>query len=248
MDREVLEAALEAEGNERIECPVCGDEIPAFELATDHSHTQKLLKALLETFPEKETTEPQADSDDTAPQSAADPRDGEPYYIDNDCPDCGTGLVLYDNVSDEEKRASDALANPELVEDGDQVWHDEWVCPECLDGIYLDWPGSGKQTREEHPSGWLYLTQHEDIPIFVDALLDLPTNIEFTKSEFAEHAGVTQGTVENHFDLLVEVELIEEVPETSPRRYRVADSDVVRELLQFNSALNNIATGNVGQE
>lgn len=47
MDRETVKAALEAEGNERIECPVCGDEIPAFELATDHAHSEDLLKTIL---------------------------------------------------------------------------------------------------------------------------------------------------------------------------------------------------------
>ncbi|RLM71598.1 hypothetical protein DVK08_05630 [Halorubrum sp. Atlit-9R] len=37
-----------------------------------------------------------------------------------------------------------------------------------------------------------------------------------------------------------EVELIEDVPNTSPRRYRVADSDVVRECFELNSALNSV--------
>jgi len=39
---------------------------------------------------------------------------------------------------------------------------------------------------------------------------------------------------------LLEVELIEEVPDTSPRRYRVSDSNVVQELFALNSALNNV--------
>jgi len=47
MDRETVKKAVEAEGNERIECPVCGDEIPAFELATDHTHSKELLKTIL---------------------------------------------------------------------------------------------------------------------------------------------------------------------------------------------------------
>jgi len=98
-----------------------------------------------------------------------------------------------------------------------------------------------KELRKEHPSGWLYLTQHDAIPILVDALLDLPPNREFNKTELAEHAGVTRQTVGNYTDLLLEVELIEEVPNTSPRRYRVADSDVVRELFEFNSALNSVS-------
>lgn len=97
-----------------------------------------------------------------------------------------------------------------------------------------------KQLRKEHPSGWLYLTQHDAVPILVDALLDLPPNREFNKTEFAEHAGVTRQTVGNYTDLLLEVELVETVPDTSPQRYRVADSEVVRELFEFNSALNSV--------
>lgn len=97
-----------------------------------------------------------------------------------------------------------------------------------------------KRLRKEHPSGWLHLTQHDAVPILVDALLDLSPNREFNKTEFADHAGVTRQTVGNYTDLLLEVELIEEVPNTSPRRYRVADSDVVRELFELNSALNSV--------
>ncbi|OYR57198.1 hypothetical protein [Halorubrum halodurans] len=97
-----------------------------------------------------------------------------------------------------------------------------------------------KELRKAHPSGWLHLTQHDAVPILVDALLDLPPGREFNKTEFAEHAGVTRQTVGNYTDLLLEVELIAEVPNTSPRRYRVADSDVVRELFELNSALNSV--------
>jgi hypothetical protein len=98
--------------------------------------------------------------------------------------------------------------------------------------------GQKKALRKEHPSGWLYLTQHDAIPILVDALLDLPPNREFNKTELADHAGVTRQTVGNYTDLLLEVDIIEAVPNTSPQRYRVADSEVVRELFELNSALN----------
>lgn len=100
--------------------------------------------------------------------------------------------------------------------------------------------GEKKDLRKEHPSGWLYLTQHDAIPILIDALLDLPPNREFNKTEFATHAGVTRQTVGNYTDLLLEVELIEEVPNTTPTRYRVKDSAVTKELFELNSALNNV--------
>lgn len=72
-----------------------------------------------------------------------------------------------------------------------------------------------KKLRKEHLSGWLSLTQHDAIPILVGALLALPPNREFNKTELAEHAGVTRQTVGNYTDSMQEVELIKEVPNTS---------------------------------
>ncbi|WP_136717367.1 helix-turn-helix domain-containing protein [Halorientalis salina] len=97
-----------------------------------------------------------------------------------------------------------------------------------------------KEARLEHPSGFLYLTQHESVPILIDALFDLPPGREVTQTELAEHTGVTRQTVSNYIDLLLEVEIVEEVPNTSPQRYQVANSDVVQELFELNSALNAV--------
>jgi hypothetical protein len=95
-----------------------------------------------------------------------------------------------------------------------------------------------KEARLENPSGVLHLFQHESVPILLDAILTLPPGREFNKTEFAGHAGVTRQTVSNYIDLLLETDVVEEVPNTSPRRYRVAKSDVVQELFELNSALN----------
>ncbi|MFB6307827.1 MAG: winged helix-turn-helix domain-containing protein [Haloarculaceae archaeon] len=104
-----------------------------------------------------------------------------------------------------------------------------------------DHPATERDTKEarlEHPSGLLYLTQHESVPILLDAILDLPPGREFNKTEFADHAGVTRQTVSTYIGLLLELDIVEEVPNTSPRRYRVANSDVVQQLFELNSALN----------
>ena len=95
-----------------------------------------------------------------------------------------------------------------------------------------------KEARLENPSGVLHLFGHDSVPILLDALLTLPPGREFNKTEFADHAGVTRQTVSNYIDLLLETDVVEEVPNTSPRRYRVAKSDVVQELFELNSALN----------
>lgn len=73
-----------------------------------------------------------------APRSAADPRPrGIPYYIDPACPDCGTELILYDELDALSIWESDGLATPPR---SDEIWHDEWVCPSCLEGVHMDVP------------------------------------------------------------------------------------------------------------
>lgn len=97
-----------------------------------------------------------------------------------------------------------------------------------------------RELRRAHPSGWLYLTQPALLPVLVDSLLSFPPGHEFSETELAEDIGVTRQTVAAYSARLENVEIIEEVPNTSPRRYRVSDSEVVRELHKLNSALNNV--------
>ena len=59
------------------------------------------------------------------PTSAADPRpNNRPAYIDPNCPDCGTPLVLRDAL----------MRTPP-----EHVWFDEWWCRQCEE-IVMDWP------------------------------------------------------------------------------------------------------------
>jgi Fic family protein len=114
-------------------------------------------------------------------------------------------------------------------------------CVECMSESTAKHPAAEKDTKEarlENPTGVLHLFQHESVPILLDAVLTLPPGREFNKTEFADHAGVTRQTVSNYIDLLLETDVVEEVPSTSPRRYRVAKSPVVEELFELNSALN----------
>jgi ribosomal protein S27AE len=64
------------------------------------------------------------------PNSAAVPRpDNKPYYIDSNCPKCGTLLVL-----------ADLLEEPHTP--NEKIWYDEFICPKCRNGIFLDLPES----------------------------------------------------------------------------------------------------------
>ena len=56
----------------------------------------------------------------TTPLRPSDPRPGGvPFYITKECGSCGTALVLGPN---------------------NEGWMDEFVCPVCNDGVYLDVP------------------------------------------------------------------------------------------------------------
>lgn len=93
---------------------------------------------------------------DDEPLTPADPRpDGEPFYIDADCPNCGATLGLYDELDDEALRSSDAFVDPEYQVEKDAVWHDEWACYECLDGVHMDWPPAKKEKHANRVEGAL---------------------------------------------------------------------------------------------
>ncbi len=64
----------------------------------------------------------------TPPRSATVPRpDNKPSYIDPNCPRCGSSLVL-----------ADPLEDPDLP--SGRIWYDEFICPKCCSGIFLDLP------------------------------------------------------------------------------------------------------------
>lgn len=63
------------------------------------------------------------------PERPADRRpNDEPYYIDSLCPVCGHRLEYLDE---------------------DSGWYDEFVCPNCDDGIHMDWPEESLQWLKE---------------------------------------------------------------------------------------------------
>lgn len=77
----------------------------------------------------KDDTYTDPDPDPAAPPTPASPRPGNrPYYVDPDCPECGTPLVLAE------------LADGRAASDEAVLWHDEWACPAGCEGIVLDVP------------------------------------------------------------------------------------------------------------
>ena len=60
------------------------------------------------------------------PLTSSDRRPNDhPYYIDECCPNCNA-ILVYDDLLDGE-------------EDWDNFFFDEFSCPNCEDGCYMDW-------------------------------------------------------------------------------------------------------------
>jgi len=79
----------------------------------------------------------------------------------------------------------------------------------------------------------------------VDALLDNPLHREFNQRELAQEAGVSRQSVRRHLDLLLEVDILEPVENTSPQRYRFnASSDVSEAIIKLDGAMNTAAPAN----
>lgn len=64
-------------------------------------------------------------------------RQPEPRHISSTCETCGSALVLYSTLSLETVETAPDLAVENFDPDG-EGYDDEWVCPDCLDGIRLD--------------------------------------------------------------------------------------------------------------
>jgi DNA-binding transcriptional ArsR family regulator len=94
------------------------------------------------------------------------------------------------------------------------------------------------EIRDEYPSGWRVLTQHESVGYMIDALMDAP-DYHFSKSKLAEKAGVSRQSVHTHLDLLLRLGIVEVVEGASPAKYTLnSDNEVVRELHRLNGLVN----------
>jgi len=67
-------------------------------------------------------------ADQDKPRSASEKRpNNKPVYINVNCSECGTPLVLVDILENHPAQS-------------DEIWHDEFICPKCRDVLYLDVP------------------------------------------------------------------------------------------------------------
>lgn len=95
---------------------------------------------------------------------------------------------------------------------------------------------STKERRLTHPSGWLYLCQHNSVHLMIDALVQADPKKEFTQTELAEFAGVSRQSVRRHIDTLIECGVVAET--AGGRRYHYdLDSPVGQLIVELNAEL-----------
>jgi DNA-binding transcriptional ArsR family regulator len=98
------------------------------------------------------------------------------------------------------------------------------------------------ELRDEYPSGWRILTQHESVGYMIDALMDAP-DYQFSKSKLAEKAGVSRQSVHTHLDLLLRLNIVRVVEDSAPEQYTLnTNSELVEELHRLNGLVNQQLT------
>ncbi len=88
-------------------------------------------------------------------------------------------------------------------------------------------------------TGWKIIANKQSLVEIIDTLMDMPATREFNKSELANHSDVSRKSIHNHIDLLVQIGIITEVPETIPTRYQFnPENEVSQALMHLDSAMN----------
>lgn len=88
-------------------------------------------------------------------------------------------------------------------------------------------------------TGWQVIADNPSMVAIIDTLLSLPEHREFNKSELADIADVSRRSVQTHTSTLLRLGVVEEVPNTSPPRYRFdSESEVSEALFALDGAVN----------
>lgn len=95
------------------------------------------------------------------------------------------------------------------------------------------------ELRDDYPSGWRILVWNDSVGYILDGLMDALPSTEFTKSELANEAGMSRQSLYTHLDLLLALDVLEPVEDSSPERFRVTDESALLALLhRVNGTVN----------
>lgn len=127
-----------------------------------------------------------------------------------------------------------------MVHTGGKVFsHSRWLVVVEDENMTHKQGGLAPAESGDAPTGWTILAKNDSVVDIIDTLLDMPPHREFNKSELADHADVSRKSIHTHIDLLCHLDIVREVEDTVPTRYRfVPESDVSQALMRVDHAVN----------
>lgn len=98
-----------------------------------------------------------------------------------------------------------------------------------------------KEFRKKVPSGWMEVAKNESIVLTIDALLDASPEREYTKEELSEHTGISERSIQNHIEDLVEIGVVEHLEDRTPERYSLnGKSPIIQKIRQLDSIVQRV--------
>lgn len=92
-----------------------------------------------------------------------------------------------------------------------------------------------QEVRRTSPSGWMELSQRDDLEYLVDALLECPPNHTGSLQRLSERTGIDRPELVDHLEFLERLEVVE----LEEEEYTIMDESIIlQELFHLNSALN----------
>lgn len=102
--------------------------------------------------------------------------------------------------------------------------------------------GDELHQREEQPTGLLYFTRYDSVPIMTKALFGSNTSREFTYTELANKAGLSPKTVGNRIEILFDLGIIEPVDDTNRFRLNL-DGEITWKLRELDGLIKTAMSG-----
>jgi len=103
-----------------------------------------------------------------------------------------------------------------------------------------------KEFRKEFPSGWMEVARNESVVLTIDALLESSPTREFTQEELSGKSGLSERSIDNHMDELVDLGIVERLEDRTNERYRLnSKSSIIKKIRELDSMVQRVKSGDV---
>lgn len=94
---------------------------------------------------------------------------------------------------------------------------------------------------EEHPSGWVKLTQDTELVLLIDAILDSPPEDKFSRNVIQNQTGISGDVLTEKMNVIADLGVITFCSEDEDEWYKVTstmESDMLKAVTRVNSIMN----------